>query len=240
MTSRSPILLLALMASLTSVLPATTTDALIKPFREVTISTQVPGVLDGLAVREGGRVAQGNVLAHLESESERLEVARLAKILEKRRFDDEGTQRLFADNVVSEDEAIEMRIEREIAELQYRRAEADLERRTLRSPLAGIVVALDAEAGEWVEPGDRIFEIVNIDQVFAEVLVTPEQARNVKVGGIVQTRFPILGETADRSGKVDYIDPRVDASSGLMTIRILLTNSDHSLRPGYRGSVELP
>ncbi len=221
-------------------LAAAITDALVKPFREVSVSTAVPGVLESLQVREGARVNSGQTLGQLESSSERIEVERLAKILEKRRFDDEGTERLYAEDVVSEDEAIEVRIEREIAEMQLRRAEAELARRTLRAPLSGFIVALDAEAGEWIEPGDVVFEIVDIDQVFAEVLVTPEEARNVKVGTQVEVNFPLLGTAGSRSGRVDFIDPRVDASSGLMTIRVLLANPDHAIRPGYRGTVDLP
>lgn len=221
-------------------LTAATVDALVKPYREVSVSTAVPGMLESLTVREGARVDSGTTLAQLESSSERIEVERLAKILEKRRFDDEGTKRLYEQDVVSEDEAVEMRIEREIAELQLRRAEAELARRTLRAPLSGFVVNLEAEAGEWVEPGDLVFEIVNIDQVFAEVLVTPEEARNVEVGSDVEVDFPVLREGQARTGKVDFIDPRVDASSGLMTIRVILPNADHAIRPGYRATVDLP
>lgn len=226
--------LAALMAS------AAPVDALVKPYRDVSISTPVAGILAQVAVHEGDVVKQGDVLGALESDTERVEVERLAKVLEKRRFDDAGTAKLFATKVVSEDEAVEKRIEREIAELQHRRAVTELEQKTLRAPLAGIVVALHFEAGEWLDPGAVVFEIVDIDQVYAELLVTPEEALGLKTGAPVTATFHLLGDAGRMGGVVEFIDPRVDASSGLMRIKVLLANPDHRLRPGYRGVVELP
>lgn len=232
-------LALALLAAPLSARAASTAEALVKPFRAVSVSTPVAGTLQTLAVREGASVKRGDTLAALAQEAEELDVERLEKVLEKRVFDDRGAAKLFTDRVISEDEAVEKRLEREIAELQLRRARVELARRTLRAPLAGLVVATHREEGEWVDPGAVVFEIVNIDQVYAELLVTPEEAAPLRVGQRLSARFPVLGAT-DFPGVVEFIDPRVGASSGLMTVRLLIENPGHRIRPGYRGQVRLP
>lgn len=219
---------------------AGTAEVLVKPFRAVSVSSAVAGTLRTLSVQEGEAIKTGQPLAVLANEQEQIEVARLTKVLEKRDFDDRGTAKLFQDKVVSEDEAVEKRIEREIAELQLRRAKVDLAHKTLLAPLDGVVVAKKREAGEWVEPGTVVFELVNIDRVYAEMLVTPEEAAPLKVGQRLTARFPLLAPAADVGGTIDFIDPRVDASSGLMKVRILIENAQHRLRPGYRGQVMLP
>lgn len=218
---------------------AATAEVLVKPFRAVSVSAAVAGTLRALPVQEGQAVKTGQPLAVLANEQEQLEVDRLTKILEKRDFDDRGTAKLFKDKVVSEDEAVEKRIEREIAELQLRRAKVDLAHKTLLAPLDGVIVAKKREAGEWVEPGTVVFELVNIDRVYAEMLVTPEEAAPLKVGQKLTTRFPLLAPRAEVEGAIDFIDPRVDASSGLMKVRILIDNAQHRLRPGYRGQALL-
>lgn len=215
-------------------------EALVRPYHEVSVASVVPGTLHVLAVREGEAVKAGQTLAVLANEPERIEVERLGKILEKRRFDDRGTAKLYDDRIVSQDEAVEKRIEREIAELQLRRAEVDLANKTLRAPLDGIVVARRREVGEWVEPGTVVFEIVDIDRVYAELLVTPEIAAPLRVGQTLITRFPLLGADGDLPGPIDFIDARVDAASGLMKVRIQIDNPDHRLRAGYRGQTLLP
>lgn len=215
-------------------------EALVKPFRAVSVSTVVAGTLQSLEVREGAAVAAGDALAVLAHEAEQIEVERLQKVLEKRVFDDRGSEALFRNNVISEDEAVEKRLEREIAELQLRRARVELAHRTVRAPLSGVVVATHREAGEWVEPGAVVLELVNIDQVFAEILITPEEAAPLRVGQPLPARFPLLGEGGELQGRIEFIDPRVDASSGLMKVRLLIANPEHRLRPGYRGVVVLP
>ena len=219
---------------------AATAEVLVKPFRAVSVSSAVAGALRTLSAQEGESVKAGQPLAILANEQEQLEVDRLTKVLEKRDFDDRGTAKLFKDKIVSEDEAVEKRIEREIAELQLRRAKVDLAHKTLLAPLDGIVVAKKREAGEWVEPGTVVFELVNIDRVYAELLVPPEEAAPLKVGQKLTTRFALLAPPGDVEGVIDFIDPRVDASSGLMKVRILIDNPQHRLRPGYRGQALLP
>lgn len=221
-------------------LSAGTTEVLVKPFRAVSVSAAVAGTLRTLAVQEGEAVKLNQPLAVLDNEQEQLEVDRLTKVLDKRNFDDRGTAKLFQDKVVSEDEAVEKRIEREIAELQLRRAKVELAHKTVVAPLDGLVVAKKREAGEWVEPGTVVFELVNIDRVYAEMLVTPEEAAPLKVGQPLVTRFPLLSPTPEVEGRIDFIDPRVDASSGLMKVRVLIENPQHRLRPGYRGQALLP
>lgn len=233
--SWSVVCLLPLLLSATAV----AAEALVKPFREVSVSSPVAGLLRTMAVREGQTVKADQTLAVLANEQEQIELQRLTKVLEKRDFDDRGTAKLYKDKVVSEDEAVEKRIEREIAELQLRRAKVDFEQRTLRAPFDGLVVARRREAGEWVETGAVIFELVDIDRVYAELLVTPEEAAPLKEGQHLTTRFPLLGTKPEVTGVINFIDPRVDASSGLMKVRILIENSEHRLRPGYRGQTEI-
>ena len=131
---------------------AATAEVLVKPFRAVSVSSAVAGALQTLSVQEGESAKTGQPLAILAHEQEQLEVDRLTKVLEKRDFDDRGTAKLFKDKIVSEDEAVEKRIEREIAELQLRRAKLDLAHKTLLAPLDGIVVAKNARPANGSSP----------------------------------------------------------------------------------------
>ena len=82
-------------------------EGVLLPFREVTVSSAVQGILAAVNVREGDTVAAGTLLATLIDRVEAAEVDRFAKVLEQREFAAQGTQNLFRDQVVSEGEAIE-------------------------------------------------------------------------------------------------------------------------------------
>lgn len=215
-------------------------DALIQPFLSVVISAPVRGAIGTMEVREGDTVEKGQVLARMEAALEELEVDRSAKIYERKQFDNEGTAKLFADNMTSADEALEKRIEADIAKIDNEKAIRELELKIIRAPMPGIVVNRLIEAGEWVEPGVEIFEMVSMDQVYAEILLEATESFSLKVGQKLAVRVPVPEGEGIFEGKIDYIAPVVDASSGLVRIKVLLPNPGHKIRPGLRGKAILP
>ena len=52
--------------------------------------------------------------------------------------------------------------------------------------------------------------------------------------------FPVMPSKKTFQGEVYFIDPRIDATSGLLRTRILIQNPDHEIRAGMRGKVVLP
>ena len=53
-------------------------------------------------------------------------------------------------------------------ESQLKRAEASLTRRRIKAPINGVVVELNKQAGEWVQPGEPVMRIVQLDQLRVE------------------------------------------------------------------------
>jgi membrane fusion protein, multidrug efflux system len=233
------ILLLAALAA-PAVLTAKPADAqgVLLPFKEVTVSSAVQGILAEVNVKEGDAVAADALLASLIDRVESAEVKRFAKVLEQKEFAAQGTQNLFRDKVVSEGEAIEKRIERDIAQLQYHVAQEQLERRKIRSPISGLVVEKKKEAGEAVDVNEAVFHLVDISRVYLQVFIEATEALKLKHGQSVSVRFPEYTEV-QRAGVIDFIDPRIDGASGLVRVKVLIDNADRKLIAGMRGSVAL-
>ncbi|AOS43724.1 Cobalt-zinc-cadmium resistance protein CzcB [Lacunisphaera limnophila] len=213
-------------------------EGVLLPFREVTVSSAVQGILAAVNVREGDAVATDALLATLIDRVEAAEVARFAKILEQREFAALGTQNLFRDQVVSEGEAIEKRIERDIAKLQHQIALEQLDRRKIRSPIDGLVVEKKKEAGEAVDENEPVFHLVDISRVYLQVFVDASEALKLKAGQRLPVAFP-EHQIPPHDGIIDFIDPRIDGASGLVRIKILIDNAGRTLIAGMRGRVNL-
>lgn len=210
--------------------------ALIIPEHQVELSFGTSGILESIPVAEGDRVEAGMRLAALASDYQALEVARFEKTLERREFEYDGAVRLAKDNIISEDKLLESRIELDIARIQAEQAKSILSRMEIRSPLDGIVVTRDADAGEWMETGRPILEVIAIETVYAQVLLPEVEGLALKVGDAATIAFPALeGHLA--KGKVSFISPRIDAASGLIRVRVALPNEAQRLRPGMRGEM---
>lgn len=222
-----------------SQLVAATHEGLVQPLREVIVSSQVESLIVELAVREGDYVEQGAVMARLYSRPEQLEVERARAALEMREFENQGAQNLFKDNLISEDEAMQKRIELNIARIVLEQAEEAVSRRVILAPISGIVVDRFQEEGELVTSGDPLFELVDVATVRVQLFLSVEETRSLRVGQTLPVLFPELGSEGAARATVEFIDPRVDPASGLMRVRLELPNKDGRLKAGLRGRLTL-
>jgi len=228
-----------LIASAAGILNAAVFDGLVLPIREVTIASPVEARVEALNAREGDRVEAGATLVELYAEMEKLEARRAAAAVEKREFEYKSSQNLFQDKVISEDEALQSRVELDLAKLTFEMAEERVALRRLQAPISGVVVERLFERGEMVRPSEPILEIVDLTEVFVQFYVRAEDLTAVRVGGQASVTFPGIEDKSVWSGAVEFIDPRVDAASGLLRVRIRLANPDGVIKAGLRARVSL-
>lgn len=214
-------------------------DGIVLPFREVVVSAPVQSTIVSVMVREGDTVQSGQRIAQLYSRLEELDLGRAKAILEKRIFDHRGMKRLFDDKIVPEDKELEARIELELAQLQHDIAAENVRIRAITSPLDGTVVERLREAGESVTATQPLFRIIDISRVYVQFFIRAEELPHFSTGQKLTARFDALKGSATYTGQVDFIDPRVDASSGLIRVRLLIENPRQLIKAGMRASVSL-
>ncbi|MBI2513883.1 MAG: efflux RND transporter periplasmic adaptor subunit [Opitutae bacterium] len=218
-------------------------DGLVLPFKEVVVSSPVQSTIQSLNFKEGDTVKAGAVLARLYGRVEELDMLRAKAALEKREFDFKGSKNLYADKIISEDEALKNKIELELARLQAEQAAELFNQRTILAPIDGLVVERMREIGESVTATQPMFRLVDIDRVYVQFYLHSEQLVRLHVDDTVKVRCTNGGADAGSAdtfvGKIDFIDPRVDAASGLLRVKVLVANPKHVIKPGLRAEVAL-
>ncbi len=91
-------------------------------------------------------------------------------------------------------------------------AERDLERATLRAPIAGVLQRVDAEEGEWVRAGDPVARIVDLRVIEVPLRLPVTAGAFVRPGDPVELR---PDTEADRSwiGEVSRVAPEAEEQS---------------------------
>jgi RND family efflux transporter MFP subunit len=232
-------------------------DCLVEPHMVVEVSSPVSGVIQAIHVDRSDVVQQGQKLAELESAVEQatVELARARATMDdevkssatnfefnQRKY--KRIKQLYAKKAVpfhQKDEAeTDLKLARlkvrqakknkKIAGLEFKRAEETLKRRTLTSPITGVVVERFKSPGEFVEE-EPIIKLAQINPLRVEVVVPVSAFGSIKPG----MRAEITPEASGVfSGTVSIVDSVVDAASGTFGVRVELPNPDHTLPGGLK------
>ena len=101
-----------------------------------------------------------------------------------------------------------------------------------KSPMAGIVSKRHVEVGEWIEQGDAIAELVQLDPLFVRVDVPEGIIARIKLGDEAQITIDALGGSVF-TGVIDQILPEADSATRTFAVKLKVANPDLKIRPGF-------
>jgi len=110
---------------------------------------------------------------------------------------------------------------------------------TLRSPISGTVLAKQVFAGQYVMPQSDLYLVADLSTVWLQAKVFQYELPHVAIGMPASVSFSSLPSTRPLAGKIVFIDPVVDEMSRSVQVRVELSNSSGTLRPGMFGDVSI-
>src|SRR5207253_6570302 len=110
------------------------------------------------------------------------------------------------------------------------RLEAQFDRHTMKAPFDGWVSAEHTEIGQWVMQGDPIAEIVELNEVDAEIAVVEDFIGNLHtaVEGVVEV--PALAQEKF-IGRVAMINPQADPRAHTFPVKVRVPNRIENDQP---------
>jgi Cu(I)/Ag(I) efflux system membrane fusion protein len=106
---------------------------------------------------------------------------------------------------------------------------------TIESPVSGIVINKMAVAGARVMAGEPLYDIANLDRVWALADIYESELPYVRAGA--PATVTILGRPY--TGRVAFIAPTVNEMTRTVTVRIDLANADGALKPEMFGDATI-
>ncbi|BDY04498.1 efflux RND transporter periplasmic adaptor subunit [Ferrimonas sp. YFM] len=223
----------------------------VKALKRVTVSAQSSGVVADYLVQIGDRVQSGSALLQLDKRDARLavELAQAQVDLSAAEYQSQHKQltrlkELAGRRSLSESELDEQsritQVSKAKLELDRRalaQARRELEKTQLLAPFDGWVAARHAELGQWVNLGDPLYELVQLDRVKVQLLLIEEDKVALSIGQPLTVRLPALD--ASVTGRVARIAPAMEAGSHGYLAELELTNDKLTILPGFRAEVLL-
>jgi HlyD family secretion protein len=248
----------------------------ITPEKRVAISAKVVGEIINLPVVEGQEVTTGQLLLEIERdlyESARnqaraalrqseVSVRRQEVQLANAELNLRRTRELIDDGLVSQEalDAAQLAVDTAEVELeaqqqaveQYRsalqRSQDDLARTTIRSPMDGTIIQLNAEQGETVVPGSTnlpgsvIMTVADMSVLLAEVEVSEVDVINIELGQEAEVTVDALGGDPQEGHVVEIATSgRKDPAQGTIrfAVKVALDDPDPALRPAMTAKVDI-
>lgn len=235
--------------------------------RSADILPQVSGIIKKRLFQEGSYVKAGQALYQLDDvtyiaslESARAELASAQATLAKANADLARYKPLVAADAISKQEydaAVQSKRSGEAAvkaaQAAIRSAQINVDRSRISAPISGYIGQSYASEGALVSAGSttRLATIqqtnpmyVNLTQSATEAMKLRQDIADGKmaaVNGAVEVDIKLEnGQTYAHKGRLLFVDPTVDETTGQVTLRAAVPNPDNILLPNLYVRVSLP
>jgi RND family efflux transporter MFP subunit len=216
-----------------SVSRTSTIAGILEPIRTVGVNAQLGGVVLSVRVEEGNRVAQGQVLAELDTRELQAQARSAAAALKLAQSNFDRSEQLFRQQIITVAEHERDRAALESARATLEGLETRLGYATVAAPTSGIVTEKRVEAGDVVSNQTRLFAIADVSMLVTRVQVSELEVTSLTVGDRVPLTVDALGAAAV-DGRIRRIFPAADSATRLVPVEVALTGRTlERLRPGY-------
>ena len=231
----------------------------LEALNKINITPETGGKIARIYVEAGDRVAKGQLLAELETESIRLQVKQAeagVAVAEAGHADalknKERMDRLIKESAVSEQqrEKVQLAFDAASAQLEQARAALNLARHALdqslmKAPFAGVIASKNAEVGDVINPmmgggygggASGVLTLVDYGTIKLAVAVSSEDIGRVRKGQEAVLRVGSLPGREFR-GVVRVVNLTADPQTKKFGVEVHVANPDAALRPGTFGDL---
>jgi len=106
---------------------------------------------------------------------------------------------------------------------------------TLLADQSGTLTSDNFRDGELIEPGQMLFEIVNLDTVWVEARVDASDAAGILSGGVAWVHL----KEGTRKAVIEQVNTTIDEETRTIGVRLIAENADRELRPGLFVQAEI-
>ena len=248
--------------------PPTGAPCLIEPFARLALRSPVSATITAINVNRGSVVRKGQVLIALDASTEQAALAsarhravmqgatesakaRLAHAQKRLGRREELRQLNYISAQDRDDAENDMRVasadlteatdNRALAAFEVQRLAAEVAKRSIASPVNGVVTERLQHPGELAQGGDAavaILKLAQTDPARVEVVLPSQRFGKTKVGDVV-TIHPETPAGVTYRAVVNIVDSVVDSASGTFGIRLEIPNPKGEVLTGVKCSADL-
>lgn len=195
---------------------------------EVTLSAEMGGLITSINVKEGQKIAKGQVIAKVDASVLSSNLNELQTQLDHAEYMLEKQEALAEKGVGSEFEleaakAQVKSLKASMASLSTQRGKA-----TIKAPFRGVIDQVFARQGQMAGPSSPIVRLVNNNQVDIVASISEKHFAKVHVGTPIKVSFPNYSDTSVNL-KINNVGNYIAPTNRTFRIKASIFNNDYFL-----------
>ena len=196
------------------------------------------GVILKILVEEGEQVSRGALMAQLENDRQRLNLAQASANLRKVQNDMKRQTELFNRKLIGSGVFEQLKFDLETQKASYDIAVLELSYTEIRAPISGTLSQRLVKLGNQINLGQTLFRIDDFDPLEARVAVPERDMQAIKAGQPVQMLVDAMPGKVF-IGTVGRVSPVVDPKTGTFDVIAQFNDASQTLRSGMFGRVNI-
>jgi len=202
--------------------------------QNITLTSKVSGLVQSLKAEVGQQVAEDQILAVLDQESQRLSLDQASSAYDQARINFERTQSLQSSGAASDQALDQAQVQYSNAKAQYELAKLNYDNTVIRAPVQGTIIKRYAQKGALISPSSPLFVLAGLDNLSIKAEVPEQYAvdflekeKNIRawaeIPALKDAVFPV---------KLTSVSPYIKPESRTMEVQCSLDTQGRSLVPG--------
>jgi membrane fusion protein (multidrug efflux system) len=195
----------------------------------VTVTADLPGVVERIAFASGQSVRKGDVLVVIDPKQEQAQLVSAEAQLNLDHANLTRQKGLMEAKIISQEAYDTAAAQYKQSDAKVAELRATIQRKFIRAPFDGVLGIREINLGQYLAGGAPIVSLQSIRPVYVNFSVPQQEMGRLAVGSPVQvTSENGIAET----GKVTAFDAVIDEATRNGRIQATLDNRDNKLRPG--------
>jgi membrane fusion protein (multidrug efflux system) len=199
--------------------------------RGVTVSADLPGVVDRISFESGQSIREGEVLAVLDMKQEHAQLAAAEAQRDLAQINFERMEGLLNERVISRAEYDRAQADRRQADARVGEIHAAIDRKTIKAPFSGVLGIRHVNLGQYLSGGDALVTLQALNPIYVNFGVPQQAIGQVRAGRSVRVSVGDLGG-AEFTGQITAIDSVVDEATRNVQAQATFANPGAKLHPG--------
>lgn len=209
------------------------------------VVSEISGMVEQANIELGEKIVKNTTLATIKNQDFKLEVSKQKANLSLAQADLKLKKSLFIryqelkkKNSLSQNELDIASADYDsakatvsLAKIELDKAQLDLQSTIIASAIDGYVVNRSIEDGAWVNQGDLLYQVINIDTLTIRLLASEFDIAELTVGQEMVV-WPETNPNMKILSSIKRIGVEIDPQTFAYPIDVEIQNADHKLKPG--------